>query len=118
MKNIIIYTIDREWLGTYIRQFNKGKLNSIFYALPNSAILKEMSEKADEGFLFSIKATQELAHQREGNTAVFRAFCQLLASLTSDRNLESITEKPFVFANNHLRGHAVNAIRRLRIMLG
>ncbi len=33
------------------------------------------------------------------------------------RKLDSISEKTFVFANNHWRGQAVGAIRQLRVML-
>ncbi|MFC2056593.1 DUF72 domain-containing protein [Chloroflexota bacterium] len=33
------------------------------------------------------------------------------------RNLDSLTEKTFVFANNHWRGQAVSSIRQLRTML-
>ena len=33
------------------------------------------------------------------------------------RELESMTEKTFIFANNHWRAQAVGAIRQLRLML-
>ena len=33
------------------------------------------------------------------------------------KTLDSITEKTFIFANNHWRGQAVNTIRQLRMML-
>jgi uncharacterized protein YecE (DUF72 family) len=33
------------------------------------------------------------------------------------RELDSATEKTFVFANNHWRGQAVNTIRQLRMMM-
>ncbi len=33
------------------------------------------------------------------------------------KELESVTEKTFVFANNHWHGQSVNTIRQLRLML-
>ena len=33
------------------------------------------------------------------------------------QKLDSVAEKPFVFANNHWRGQAVSTIRQLRMMV-
>lgn len=68
----------REWLGYYAREFNACEVNSTYYALPKSSSLKTMAEKTGEDFLFSIKAHQEMTHQRGDNAAIFTAFCQVL----------------------------------------
>ncbi len=67
----------REWLVYYAREFNTCEVNSTFYALPKPSSLKAMAEKTGEGFIFSIKANQEMTHQREDNASVFKAFCQV-----------------------------------------
>ena len=53
----------REWLTYYAREFNTCGVNSTFYALPKSSNLEVMAEKIGKGFLFSIKANQEMTHQ-------------------------------------------------------
>ena len=71
----------REWLSYYAREFNTCEINSTYYALPKPASLKAMAEKTGEGFLFSIKANQEMTHKREDNVPVFKTFCQILESI-------------------------------------
>ena len=68
----------REWLNYYTREFNALELNSTFYALPKLSILKAMIDKTGEGFLFSIKANQEMTHQRQHDSRVFAAFVHML----------------------------------------
>ena len=67
-----------EWLVYYARELNTCEVNATFYALPKLSSVKAMVGKTGEGFLFSIKANQEMTHQREDNATVFRAFRQLL----------------------------------------
>ena len=76
-----------------------------------------MVEKTNENFLFSVKAHQEMTHQRENNAVVFEAFCPMLEPIISAGKLGCVAEKTFVFANNHWRGQAVSTIRQLRVML-
>lgn len=68
----------REWLSYYAREFDACELNSTYYALPRPAVLKAMADKTGEGFIFAIKANQQMTHQREDNAAVFEAFRQAL----------------------------------------
>lgn len=68
----------REWLTYYAREFNTCEINSTYYALPMPSSLKAMMEKTGAGFLFSIKANQEMTHKQENNAAVFKAFCEVL----------------------------------------
>jgi len=69
--------------------------------LPKPLSLKAMAEKTGEGFLFSIKANQEMTHQREGNAAVFKAFCQVLEPIISAGKLGCILAQfPYSFRFN------------------
>ena len=91
----------REWLTYYAREFNTCEVNSTFYALPKSSNLKAMVEKTGEGFLFSIKANQEMTHQREGNDSIFKAFCQVLEPVITARKLGCILAQfPYSFGFN------------------
>ena len=68
----------REWLSYYAREFNSLELNSTFYALPKLSVLEAMVAKTGEGFLFSVKANQEMTHQRQRDNRVFAAFVHRL----------------------------------------
>ncbi len=68
----------REWLGYYAREFNALELNATFYALPRLSILEAMVAKTGDGFLFSVKANQEMTHQRQQDSRVFTAFAHIL----------------------------------------
>ncbi|MBM4446612.1 MAG: DUF72 domain-containing protein [Chloroflexi bacterium] len=68
----------QEWLRYYAREFNSLELNSTFYALPKPSVLEAMIGKTGEGFLFSIKANQEMTHQRQHDGSVFAAFVRIL----------------------------------------
>jgi uncharacterized protein YecE (DUF72 family) len=68
----------REWLNYYAREFNSLELNSTFYALPKLSVLEAMVDKTGKGFLFSVKANQEMTHQRQQDNRVFVAFIHML----------------------------------------
>jgi len=68
----------REWLSYYAREFSALELNSTFYALPRLSILEAMIDKTGEGFLFSVKANQEMTHQCQNDKRVFVAFIHML----------------------------------------
>ena len=106
----------REWLIYYAREFNTCEVNSTYYALPTPSNLKAMAEKTDKGFLFSIKANQEMTHRREDNASVFKAFCQALEPIISDGKLGCILAQfPYSFKPNR---HNWDYIRLLRERLG
>jgi uncharacterized protein YecE (DUF72 family) len=91
----------REWLTYYAREFNTCELNSTFYALPKASSLEAMADKTGEGFLFSIKANQEMTHQRENNATVFEAFCQVLEPIIAAGELGCILAQfPYSFRFN------------------
>lgn len=80
----------REWLVYYSCEFNTCEVNSTYYAIPRASSLKSMADKTGDGFLFSIKANQEMTHQREDNASVFEAFRQVLQPIISDGKLGCI----------------------------
>ena len=92
----------REWLTYYAREFNACEVNSSFYALPKPSNLKAMAEKTEEGFLFAIKANQEMTHQRVDNAPIFEAFRQVLEPIIAAGKLGCILAQfPFSFRFNH-----------------
>ncbi len=90
-----------EWLAYYAREFNACELNSTFYALPKPSNLRALAEKTGEGFLFSIKANQEMTHQRKDNAPTFRAFVDVLEPIIAVGKLGCILAQfPYSFRLN------------------
>jgi len=71
----------REWLYYYSREFSACEINATFYTMPKPASIESLIKKTREGFLFSIKANQEMTHKREENREVFGAFYKMLKPL-------------------------------------
>jgi uncharacterized protein YecE (DUF72 family) len=88
----------REWLIYYAREFNTCEINSTYYALPQLANIKAMVKKTGDGFLFSIKANQEITHRREDNAAVFESFRRVLEPVVSAGKLGCVLAQfPYSF---------------------
>lgn len=91
----------KEWLAYYSREFNACELNSTYYILPGLSSIKSMADKTPEGFLFSVKANQEMTHRRENNSAVFDGFCQMLQPLIAAGKLGCVLAQfPYSFQLN------------------
>jgi len=106
----------REWLIYYATEFNACEVNSTYYAIPRLSSLKAMAEKTGEGFLFSIKANQEMTHQREDNASVFMSFCQVLEPIISAGKLGCILAQfPYSFRLNR---HNWDYLRLFREQVG
>ncbi|HUW08157.1 MAG TPA: DUF72 domain-containing protein [Anaerolineae bacterium] len=59
-----------DWLRFYSHElgFRACELNFTYYRLPDPRTLERMADKVPEGFLFTVKATRTLTHQREQAT--------------------------------------------------
>jgi uncharacterized protein YecE (DUF72 family) len=91
----------REWLAYYAREFQACEINSTYYALLQPANLRAMARKTGAGFLFSVKAHQEMTHGREGTPGVFRAFSLMLEPLVDEGKLGCVLAQfPYSFQYN------------------
>ncbi len=103
-----------EWLSFYAQEFTTCELNFSYYRLPEARTLQQMATKTPAGFLFSVKASKELTHERE--SPPFDRFVAALAPLVEQRKLGCVLAQfPYSF-------HATSAnrdyLRRLREGLG
>ena len=102
----------REWLSYYAREFNTCEINSTYYAVPKAANLRAMSEKTNEGFLFSVKANRDMTHKWEDNAPVFKTFCQVLECLIASGKLGCVLAQfPYSFGLNR---HNLDYLKLLR----
>ena len=91
----------KEWLSYYAREFNALELNSTYYALPKPSVLEAMVGKTGEGFLFSVKANQEMTHQRQQDSMIFVAFIHMLQPFIDAGKLGCVLAQfPYSFSCN------------------
>jgi len=88
----------REWLSYYAQGFNALELNATYYAIPSSKALLSMARRTGDGFLFAIKAHQEMTHKRQDNGAVFEKFLQAIQPVQESGKLGCILAQfPYSF---------------------
>lgn len=91
----------KSWLGYYAREFNSLELNSTYYALPGLAAMESLAAKTGEGFLFSVKANQEMTHVRQSGEEASRAFVRILQPLVTAGKLGCVLAQfPYSFGYN------------------
>lgn len=72
---------NRDMLACYAQHFDTVEVNFTYYRLPNASTLGAMARKVPAGFLFTVKASQELTHGREDNREAFGQFVEALKPL-------------------------------------
>jgi uncharacterized protein YecE (DUF72 family) len=88
----------REWLAFYAREFQTCEINFTYYRLPDPRTLAAMAAKVPEGFVFTVKASQELTHGREDPEESFRAFVSGIAPLLEEGKLGCVLAQfPYSF---------------------
>jgi uncharacterized protein YecE (DUF72 family) len=103
----------REWLSFYSREFDTCEINSTYYALPSVVALQSMAAKTGDGFLFSIKANQEMTHQRENSTTICEAFRQVLQPLIEAHKLGCVLAQfPYNFDFNRYNWEYLAKLRQ------
>jgi uncharacterized protein YecE (DUF72 family) len=88
----------REWLAFYAREFKTLEVNATYYGVPAPATMAGMAARTPTGFLFTVKAHQDMTHKREGNAAVFAAFLAAMSPLAEAGKLGCVLAQfPFSF---------------------
>ncbi|HEX7474461.1 MAG TPA: DUF72 domain-containing protein [Dehalococcoidales bacterium] len=91
----------REWLSFYAREFKTCEINSTYYAIPSAATVQALANKTGPGFLFAIKASQEITHQRQDSAKTCEAFRQALQPMQETSKLGCILAQfPYSFDYN------------------
>ena len=91
----------KDWLGYYAREFNSLELNSTYYVLPGLATMESLARKTGDGFLFSVKANQEITHVRQSGEEACRAFIRILQPLVEAHKLGCVLAQfPYSFGFN------------------
>lgn len=90
----------RAYLRFYAQHFSACELNFTYYCMPNARTLEAMAAKTPEHFLFTLKAHQEMTHEREDTEATFAQFVAALDPLIQAKKLGCIlVQFPWSFKN-------------------
>lgn len=86
---------DNEMLPFYAQDFRATEINYTYYRMPAARTLAAMSSKVPDDFVFTIKASKELTHEREaedggGTPENFRLFRQALQPLIDGGKLGAV----------------------------
>jgi uncharacterized protein YecE (DUF72 family) len=73
-----------DMLPYYAREFDTTELNFTYYRLPNPHILAAIARKVPDDFVFTIKASKELTHEREDNEEAFRQYIEGIGPLIDE----------------------------------
>lgn len=69
------------WLAFYAQEFRTLEINFTYYRMPTARGLAGMARKVPEGFVFAVKAAQNMTHARERDPKVFEQFRDALKPL-------------------------------------
>jgi uncharacterized protein YecE (DUF72 family) len=102
-----------EWLNYYSREFRTCEINSSYYALPTAATLSSMVNRTGAEFLFSMKANQDMTHQRKDNETICRVFRQSLEPMLNAGKLGCILAQfPYSFDFNRINWEYLSQLRK------
>src|SRR5215212_9921774 len=76
-----------EMLPFYAQHLHATEINYTYYRMPSARTLAAMAKKVPDDFVFTVKATKEMTHDREGDGTVFQQFNTALQPLVDARNL-------------------------------
>jgi uncharacterized protein YecE (DUF72 family) len=103
----------RDWLSFYSREFKSCEINSTYYALPSVAAVQSMAAKTGNGFLFTVKAYQEMTHQRTDSHKICEAFRQTLEPMISSGKLGCVLAQfPYSFDFNQANWEYLAQLRK------
>ena len=90
----------RAYLRFYAQHFSACELNFTYYRMPNARTLEAMATKTPDHFLFTLKANQEMTHEREDTETAFAQFVAALDPLIQAEKLGCIlVQFPWGFKN-------------------
>lgn len=102
----------KDWLSYYAREFKTCEINSTYYAISSPATFRAMAAKTGDDFLFSVKANQEMTHQRENSANICQSFRMMLEPVISAGKLGCILAQfPYSFDFNRQNWQYLGRLR-------
>jgi len=76
-----------DMLSFYAREFDTVEVNYTYYRPPSAGTLAAMTAKVPPNFVFTIKATKQMTHEREDNAQAFTDYVIALQPLIEQNKL-------------------------------
>jgi uncharacterized protein YecE (DUF72 family) len=93
-------TPKREFLRYYASKFPVVELNATYYRIPPPRSFEIMARKAPPGFLFIVKANQDMTHHRSRERSLFTTFLEAVQPLRDAGKFDGVLlQFPFSFKN-------------------
>ena len=100
------------WLNYYAQEFNTVEINFTYYAMPQASTMKSLADRTGEGFLFAVKANQDMTHKVQQDPSVFRAFLEALGPMAEAKKLGCILAQfPYSFGPTEANFEYLNRFR-------
>lgn len=94
-------TPSAQFLDYYARHFPTVEVNYTYYRMPNARTLAAMARKTPPNFLFAVKATSLITHERQATDETFAEFRRALQPLIAQDKLACVLAQfPHSFHNN------------------
>jgi uncharacterized protein YecE (DUF72 family) len=89
---------DNEMLEYYAQDFRASEINYTYYRMPSARTLAAMARKVPDDFIFTVKASKELTHERDsengaddgGTPENFRLFREALQPMIDERKFGAV----------------------------
>jgi uncharacterized protein YecE (DUF72 family) len=89
-----------EWLEFYATEFRTVELNFTYYRIPTVDQMHRYARQTPEGFVFTVKAHQDITHTRKGDPGPFVQFRTAVAALGEEGKLGAVLlQFPHSFRN-------------------
>ena len=90
----------RDYLAFYAQRFPLVEVDYTYYRMPTARTLATMAGKTPPGFLFAVKATASMTHEREADAETFAQYRVALAPLVEAGKLACVLAQfPWSFRN-------------------
>ncbi|MBL7199778.1 MAG: DUF72 domain-containing protein [Anaerolineae bacterium] len=90
----------QEWLAYYSTEFHAVELNFTYYRIPTTDQMQKLDAQTPDGFCFTVKAHQDITHNRRGDPAPFVQLRAVLGVLQRRGKLGAVLlQFPYSFRN-------------------
>lgn len=103
---------EENMLEFYSNHFNFTEINSTYYKMPNYFMLKNLSKKVPEGFMFTVKSHGSFTHERNASREDAKKFIEALKPVCEEKKLGCVLfQFPYSFHNTPQN---MDYLRRIR----
>jgi uncharacterized protein YecE (DUF72 family) len=106
-------TAKADFLAYYAERFPVVEVNATYYRIPPPRSFEAMVRRSPPGFLFVVKANQEMTHRGSRDPALYRSFLESIEPLRRADKFDGVLfQFPFAFRNDAAERSHLAFVRR------